>query len=228
MGNCISTNSDNYMYDDDVESNILFLEEKKQILKKARFRKEKEQAYVALNAYAISNRREPYSRHTECSSIWSEAKKIVKKLKLSGGIGSRSEEDEGNSQDSMSSAVGGVEGQSTSSQSEPEICSLTSSIAPSLSESCENGVASTRKRRRIDLSMVKKMTSKEFTKEYIAKEIDRTRSEDECDHESVAERKETERNHAFHTARWQQAREMLLAMDARKWISEAELKHILV
>ena len=50
--------SDSYTYDNDIVSDILFLEEKKRILKKAKVRNEKEEAYIAINARDISNHKE--------------------------------------------------------------------------------------------------------------------------------------------------------------------------
>lgn len=216
----------NIMFDDDIVSNIHFLEEKKQILKKVKVQNEKEKAYVAANAHDISNRREHDSHRTRPSAIWTDARKIVEKFKLSRERGSRSEEDEGYSHDSISSTVGDVERpESTPSHSESEICSP---LMPSLPEYYEYNASSTRKRTRIDLSTVKQVSSTQFAKESLAKEGDLATSGDEHDDECHTEKKIAQQNHILNATRWQQVREMLLATDSRNWISEAALEQIFV
>mmetsp|Transcript_27879 Transcript_27879/g.65528 ORF Transcript_27879/g.65528 Transcript_27879/m.65528 type:complete len:333 (-) Transcript_27879:145-1143(-) len=221
--------SDNYTYDGDIESDILYLEEKKRILKKAKVRNEKEEAYIAINARDISNRKEFCSRRFRSSEIWAEARRIVKKYKLSGEAGSRSDEDEANLPDLISSTIGDAERQgSTSPHSAPEFCSpIVPSSSPSV-EKDEYDISSTRKRTRIDLSTVKQVTSTEFARESFVNEEDPTEAVGEHDHSCVTERRVPQRNHILNASNWKQVREMLLATDSRNWISEAALKQILV
>merc|ERR1711907_596146 len=92
--NVTSNDDGNDKCKNDIESSILFLEEKKQILKKTRTAKKKEEAYIAFNAHLILSGRERYSSR---SSIWSEAKEIIDEYKKEGE--SPDEEDIGNASD---------------------------------------------------------------------------------------------------------------------------------
>ena len=79
-----SIGSDNYSDDDDIESDILYLEAKKRILIKAKIHQEKEKAYIALNAHNIVNGREPSARCSRSSSIRSEAKAMIEAAQKKG------------------------------------------------------------------------------------------------------------------------------------------------
>jgi hypothetical protein len=190
--NSISTvTGDSHMDDEDIVSNLLFLEEKKRILKKAKIRNEKEEAYIAVNAHDISNRREPCSRCVGSSSIWSEARQIIEKFKISGEKESGCEGDEERFQDFVPSSIEGQEKTSSSSDPTSESCSPTLPLSspPSSSrttmESYVEKISSTRKRPIIDLSMVRQVSSAEFSKECFEKEVDLTRTEYEDDDKCI-------------------------------------------
>jgi hypothetical protein len=207
--------SDTYTDDDDIESNILYLEEKQIILKNVKFRREKEQAYIAVNAHNdIVNGRESSSRLTGPSSIWSEAKAIIDECRVVGVKGSRIEEEESNS---------------SNSNSAPDICLSLLPLSSSLPDSYVNNTSRTRKRPKIDLSMVKHISSAQFAKEYATNEAEVNKTEDGGDqnHMCITGRSPIYQNCISSTGRWQQAREMQLATDSRNWISQAALKQIL-
>jgi len=223
LGGDSSTSTSTYTDDDDIESNILYLEEKIRILKKAEIQREKEEAYIAVNAYDIINGREPSSRRTGFSSIWSEAKEMVEEFRVVGVVGNRSEEEEGNYPDLVSSSVSDVERRGiTRSQSATDICLPLSSS--SLDNYYVNNASPNRKRPKIDLSMVKQVSSSEFEKSYAGNEV--TRTEDVGDHTCINGRSPIYQNCVSPTARWQQASDMQLATDSRNWISQGELKQI--
>lgn len=219
-----TSTSGNYMDDDDIESNILFLEEKKLILKKAKTHREKEKAYIALNAHDIANGREPSSRRTRSSLIWSEAKAMIEEFRLAEVGGSRSEEEEGNSPDSVSSSVIDSETRrSGSSHSTPHtrLSPLASSSSYQGSHAKINSLS--RKRLKIDISMVKHICSTEYAKECREKEA--AKSENGGDRSCISGRNQY---CISPTASWQQVNEIQLAINSRKWISQAVLKQILV
>jgi len=204
--------SDTYTDYDDIESNILYLEEKQIILKKAKFRQEKEQAYIAVNAHNdIINGRESSSG---LSSIWSEAKAMVDECRVVGVKGSRTDEEEGNTSDSNSA---------------PDTCLSLLPLSPSLPDSYVNNTSRSRKRPKIDLSTVKHISSAQFAKEYAANEAEVTKSEDggDQDHMCMTGGSPIYQNCISSTGRWQQAREMQLTTDSRNWISQGVLKQIL-
>lgn len=210
-----SSISDDYSDEDDIESSILYLEEKKIILKKAKIHQEREKAYFARNAHNIVNGRELSSRHSRSSSIWSEAKAMIEEFKVDAVVGSRSEEEDG---ELGSSSINEVEYRtSISSHSAHDLSSNSKSSLSSPERHRRNGFRS-RKRRKIDISMVKLVSSAEFEKERAELELEVTPCEDRVDIMTGFSP----------TTRLLQASEMQLSMDSRKWISQAVLKQILV
>ena len=190
--------TDSFLDEDDLESNIKFLEEKKLILKKAKLKRKKEEAYIALNAYVIANGQNPSSRCDEASSIWSKARALADEYK----IGGRGEDDEENSLELATSKVKSKRTRDDSSNSVPG--------------TYVNKIYQTRKRLKIDLSTVNHINSTEFAKTYGNEEG-----------AAKIENRGIYHNCISSTARLQLVREMQLAIDSRNWISQAVLKQIL-
>lgn len=221
------TTRDNYTEDDDIESNILYLEEKKRILKKVKIHREKEKAYIALNAHRIANGWEPPSRRSRSSSIWSEAKAMIEEFKLDGVGRICSDSEEGSSSEMVSSASIGTETQgSPSLYSSPEICQHPSTLSSSPPDTHVKNTSRTRKRQKIDISEVKHISSTEYAKECAGNEVEETITEDRDVHRGSTRRSSTRQHCVSPTARCQQAREMQLSMGSRKWTSQAVLKQI--
>lgn len=205
-----SIGSDNYSDEDDIESDILYLEAKKRILRKAKIHQEKEKAYIALNAHNIVNGGEPSSRRSGSSSIWSEAKEMIEAFKLDAVGG----EEEG---ESMPSSSNDVETRAnTSSHSSSDLCVSSSRRSSSPPHPHRKKAIRTRKRRKIDISMVKLLSSADFEKERTGDEVEVTITEDGGTHQLFV----------CPTTRCQEASEMHLSMDSRKWISQAMLMQI--
>jgi len=218
----------NYTDDDDIESNIQYLEEKKRILKRAKMQEEKEEAYIADNAYDIVNGLEPSARRDGSSSIWSEAKAMVEEFKLVGVGGGRTEEEDINFPDLVSSSVSDTKKQgSTASHTAPDICLSRFPLSSSSLDSHANNAFLTRKRPKINLSMVKQVSSTEYSKDYAGNEEEVARAEDGDDHTRITGRSLIHQNYVSPAATWEQAGEMQLATDSRNWISQAVLKQIL-
>ncbi len=210
-----SSISDDYSDEDDIESSILYLEEKKLILKKAKVHQEREKAYIALNAHNIVNGRELSSRRSWSSSIWSEAKAMIEAFKVDAVGGNRIEEEECEFGSSMTHEV--EPRASTSSDSSHDLSSDSKSSMSSSEPHRRCGIRN-RKRRKIDISVVKLISSTEFEKERVEDELEVTPCEDTVNIKTGFSP----------TIRLQQASEMQLSMDSRKWISQAVLKQILV
>lgn len=225
-GDSSTSNSspDNSADEDDIESNIQFLEEKRLILQRVKISLEKEEAYIAFNAHDIANGREPSSHPSRSSSIWSEAKAIIEEYKGVGG-GSRNEENEGASPEFIPSSIYGIESRRiTPLQSSPDVCRSQLPASSSSLDVKAGNTLPTSKRPKIDLSMVQQVSSSEFAKDQSTQtDFTQIDGNDAC----ISSSSLKHQNCVSPTTRCQQASEMQEATDSRNCISQAALKQIL-
>lgn len=222
-----TSTSDNSAEVDSIESNLLYLEEKKQILKKAKLHMEKEKAYITLNAHRIANGRDPPSRRSTSPSIWSEAKAMVEEFKLDGVGGIRIDSEEGSSSEMVSSTINDSELRgSLSSHVAPDMRQPHSTSSSSSLDTWAKNTSRTRKRRKIDISRVKHISSAEYARECAGNDVEATATDDRDDGGGTTKRSSTRQHFMSPTGRCQQASEIQRSMDPRKWISQAVAKQI--
>lgn len=211
----------NFFEDEDIENNIIFLEEKKRILKKAKVHFEKEKAYTAFYAQHIANGRELPFRRRRNPSIWSEAKAMMKKIMM------RSDSEEVSPTEIPSSNSNDCERvENASSQSTPAILRHPSTHSSSQPDTQEKSTSSARKRRKIDVSNVEHISSAEYAKVYARKGVEFVSSDNEDDGTGDAKRRSPRPHYFSATTRYQQVREIQLSMNSKNWITEAMLQEI--
>lgn len=211
----------NFFEDEDIENHIIFLEEKKRILKKAKVHLEKEKAYTAFYAQHIVNGRELPLRRRRNPSIWLEAKAMMKKIMM------RSDSEEVSPTEILSSNANDFERvEKASSQSTPVILRHPPTHSSSQPDTQEKSTSSARKRRKIDVSNVEHISSAEYAKAYARKGFEFESSDDEDDGTGDAKRRSPGPHYVSATTRYQQVREMQLSMNSKNWISEAMLQEI--
>ena len=119
--------------------------------------------------------------------------------------------------ESMPSSSNDVEPRAnTSSHSVSDLCLSSSRLSPSPPDPHRKKAFPTRKRRKIDISMVKLVSSSDFEKKRARDEVEVTITEDGG----------TRQLFVCPTTTCQEASEMYLSMDSRKWISQAMLMQI--
>jgi len=198
--------SDTSTCDSDIESHILFLEEKKRILEKAETRRRHETAYIAHSAHDILNDREFSSSRSGCSSsVWSEAKAILDEYK--NGTGVNNEEDEGSDNVSSFSFLN----EKKRLYSSPSLPSSNYNTILSTAGKFVSSLTSPNKKRpKIDLSLVDQVSSTRFD---AYNDDNASSSNIKCC--IISE-----------TTRCQQASDMQFATDSRHWISQVDLHQI--
>jgi len=199
--------SDTSTCESDIESHILFLEEKKRILEKAETRRRHEHAYIAHSAHEILNDRELSSSRSGCSSsVWSDAKAILDEYK--NGAGVNNEEDEGSDNASSSSFLNEKK-RLFSSPSLPS--SNYNTILSTAGKFVSSLTAPNKKRPKIDLSLVEQVSSTRF---------------DAYNNNDGASSSNINFGIISETTRCQQASDMQYATDSRHWISQVDLHQI--
>mmetsp|Transcript_16020 Transcript_16020/g.16006 ORF Transcript_16020/g.16006 Transcript_16020/m.16006 type:complete len:278 (+) Transcript_16020:53-886(+) len=198
--------SDTSTCESDIESHILFLEEKKRILEKAETRRRHETAYIASSAHDILNDRElSSSRSRGSSSVWSEAKAIIDEYQNGAGI--NNEEDEGSDNASSSSFLN----EKKRLYSSPSLPSSNYNTLLSTAGKFVSSLTSPNKKRpKIDLSLVDQVSSTRFDAYN-----DENASNSHINCCIISE-----------TTRCQQASDMQFATDSRHWISQVDLQQI--
>ncbi len=210
-----------FIEDEDIENDIIYLEEKKRILKKAKIHMEKEKAYTAFSAHHIVNGRELPFRRRRNSSIWSEAKAVMKKIMM------RSDSEEVSPTEIVSFNVNDCERrENASSQSTPAIVRHPSTHSSSQPDTNSKTSSRARKRRKIDISKVQHISSTEYAKMCARKKEETALSSDGADDTGGAKRRSPRQHYFSATTRCQQVREMQLSMDSKNWISEVVLQQI--